>query len=358
MKKIISLIIAMILLISSVYTSFAVTTMYAPDGRTANINDNDVEAWKNVGWYDYPVATVYAPDGRYAVISKNAVQAWKNVGWYDYPVVTMYAPDGRTAVISKNAVQDWKNVGWYDYPVVTVYAPDGRTAVISKNAVNDWIKVGWLTSPLKKNTMSPEGFWVKNYEFVVFQNGYYSSGAYPGDVYGSGEIKEMTALSDDEYRVTVLYPENYYGGDYCSAETSVFTLKFLDPNRIMLSDTYGSDIYTYAGKTFDDVMSKIDGTKEILTKGNAFSLTGVVEYSDSPSDIGNEYCSVMGDVRFDYNYYDIYGNLSKYSSRIFYTKRQPDTNLLKQYVGETVTVSGYFDSESHGVPYITGITIK
>ena len=77
MKKIISIITLIILTILLFCTASAVTTMYAPDGRTVKIHDHEVQAWKNVGWYDYPVSTVYAPDGRYAVISKNAVESWK-----------------------------------------------------------------------------------------------------------------------------------------------------------------------------------------------------------------------------------------------------------------------------------------
>lgn len=87
--------------------------VYAPDGRTSIIDKNDVEAWKEVGWYTIPVTTMYAPDGRASVIDKNDEEAWKEVGWYTMPVTTMYAPDGRTAVIDKKDVDAWKKVGWF-----------------------------------------------------------------------------------------------------------------------------------------------------------------------------------------------------------------------------------------------------
>lgn len=148
MKKIISVTLLITILLSS-FIGLASTsvTMYAPDGRTVNIWDYEVEAWKNVGWYDYPVTTVYAPDGRTAVIYTGDVQAWKNVGWYDYPVTTVYAPDGRTAVIYTGDVQAWKSVGWYTEPPKTYqneyayvlnqkiksYGNDGRFSLVYIN---------------------------------------------------------------------------------------------------------------------------------------------------------------------------------------------------------------------------------
>lgn len=96
---------------------------------------------------------------------------------------------------------------------------------------------------------------------------------------------------------------------------------------------------------------------KILEKGDIFSLTGIVDYSNKPSDIGQEYCFIKGENEVEYNYKDIYGEISKWSSDVFYTKGQ-DTALLKAYVGKSITISGEFDAESHGIPYITNIDIK
>ena len=90
--------------------------------------------------------------------------------------------------------------------------------------------------------------------------------------------------------------------------------------------------------------------------GDTFSVTGMVAYSDEPSDIGQEYCFITGDREIEYYYTDIYGEQSKWKSNVFYTKGE-DTPLLKEYVGREVTVSGIFDAESHGIPYITQIEI-
>ena len=95
----------------------------------------------------------------------------------------------------------------------------------------------------------------------------------------------------------------------------------------------------------------------VLSAGDTFSVTGIVEYSDEPSDIGKEYCSVTGSDKLEYLFIDIYGEESTWSSDTFFTRGR-DTELLKEYVGRKVTVSGFFDSESHGIPYITNITVK
>lgn len=95
---------------------------------------------------------------------------------------------------------------------------------------------------------------------------------------------------------------------------------------------------------------------KVLKKGDVFTITGMVDYSDEPSDIGQNYCSITGALTIEYLYTDIYEEESKWSSNVFYTKGK-DTILLKKYIGQQVTVSGVFDAESHGIPYITNIDI-
>ena len=95
---------------------------------------------------------------------------------------------------------------------------------------------------------------------------------------------------------------------------------------------------------------------KILEKGEAVSLSGMVGYSNRPSDIGEEYCLITIDKKIEYYYKDIYGETSKWSSNVFYTKGE-DTAVLKEYTGKNVTVAGTFEAESHGIPYITNITV-
>lgn len=98
-------------------------------------------------------------------------------------------------------------------------------------------------------------------------------------------------------------------------------------------------------------------TEKIMKIGDGLAVTGMVEYSDEPSDIGQEYCFVTGTEEIKYRYTDIYGEESEWKSNVFFTKGD-DTALLKEYAGSVVTVSGIFDAESHGIPYITDITVS
>ena len=59
--------------------------MYAPDGRTIDIAQSEVEAYENVGWYKEPVVLMYAADGRTRYTLKSEVDAYKKVGWYTEP---------------------------------------------------------------------------------------------------------------------------------------------------------------------------------------------------------------------------------------------------------------------------------
>lgn len=103
-------------------------------------------------------------------------------------------------------------------------------------------------------------------------------------------------------------------------------------------------------------VSEMESVK-VVERGDNLTLTGVVDYSDKPSDIGQEYCFITTDKEIEYTYKDVYDGISKWSSSVFYTKGK-DTERLKEYVGKSITVSGVFDAESHGIPYITNIVIK
>ncbi|MBQ1947357.1 MAG: copper amine oxidase N-terminal domain-containing protein, partial [Clostridia bacterium] len=61
-------------------------TLYALDGRTIEVLENEVPAYLNVGWYksmQETQQTLYATDGRTVTVFKSEVPAYKNVGWYE-----------------------------------------------------------------------------------------------------------------------------------------------------------------------------------------------------------------------------------------------------------------------------------
>ena len=121
-------------------------TMYAPDGKTAVVPEDEKEDYENEGWYDTPVRMMYASDGRTLVVAEDEANEYESVGWYTEPVRTMYAPDGRSLVINESETKAYEGVGWYTEPVRTMYAPDGRTQIINESETEDYKKVGWYES--------------------------------------------------------------------------------------------------------------------------------------------------------------------------------------------------------------------
>ena len=95
-----------------------VTTIYAPDGRTAKVKTTEVKAYKAVGWNTVPTITVYSLDGNTINIWASEFFAYTAVGWYlgNTPLI-MYAPDGRTILVTIDQMNAYRNVGWSQYPI-------------------------------------------------------------------------------------------------------------------------------------------------------------------------------------------------------------------------------------------------
>ena len=64
--------------------SAAKTELYALDGRTLHVDENQIAAYTapGMGWYLEKPVTMYAPDGRTLVVAADQVEAHKAVGWY------------------------------------------------------------------------------------------------------------------------------------------------------------------------------------------------------------------------------------------------------------------------------------
>lgn len=148
MKKYFKIIISAMLLVSLVCTSAMAVTMYAPDGRTIDVPESDVELWQSVGWFTSPVVTIYAPDGREAKVLFADLEAYLSVGWYSVPVQYIYAPDGRCAVVEKNQVEAYVELGWYTEPVKIMYDLDGNTVLIFASDEEEYNKRGWYDAPV------------------------------------------------------------------------------------------------------------------------------------------------------------------------------------------------------------------
>lgn len=97
-----------ILFVFAFSLSASARTLYVPDGRTAEVSEQDVQRWESVGWYSYPVATLYALDGRTVAVRTSDVPAW-GCGEYYW---TLSSNERKTARISYPAVQKIAFADW------------------------------------------------------------------------------------------------------------------------------------------------------------------------------------------------------------------------------------------------------
>ena len=68
----------------------------------------------------------------------------------------LYAADGRTITVSNNAVEAYMKYDWYDAPVVTLYSKTGETTVVYKSDAHLHVAAGWLTEPYSPPQDEPE----------------------------------------------------------------------------------------------------------------------------------------------------------------------------------------------------------
>ena len=120
-------------------------TMYASDGRTVSVLEQDIEAWKAVGWFetaeDAKMITMYSTDGRSLTIPQYYRDAHLSVGWYntrEEVTITMYSTDGRTLEVYKDLAPAHNEVGWY-YNLsdvsVEMYDAEGNEYTVYKDFV-------------------------------------------------------------------------------------------------------------------------------------------------------------------------------------------------------------------------------
>ncbi len=172
MRKLWSLLLIVVLSMSVFTPCASAATMYSLDGRTIEVANWEIEAYRQVNWYYGKPTTMYAPDGRTLTIGENDVEAYENVGWYWGKPVTMYNWDGtRTLIIGENRVELYKSVGWFYGKPVTMYAKDGRTLLVGENEVEAYKNVGWYEKPFIKvyapNITEDEVHWFADPEDFV-----------------------------------------------------------------------------------------------------------------------------------------------------------------------------------------------
>ncbi len=154
--------ICLLLILSLMFTAFIpfakadYTVLYASDGRTKQVDSNDIEKWIAVGWFPSPeeaeIITMYSMDGREIKLPEYHREAFGNVGWYntiDEVTLTMYSMDGRSIVVYRDAAEAHNKVGWYynlSDVTVKMYDIGGNEYTIYKDNIEKELSNGLTTN--------------------------------------------------------------------------------------------------------------------------------------------------------------------------------------------------------------------
>lgn len=278
MKKKISLLLASLLIIITLTTNAA--TLYAPDGRSAEVKDEQVNSYLNLGWfknYSDVTTTLYAKDGRTAIVYNAQVDTYLNCGWYKEPYHTMYAEDGRTFQCLVTEIDLYKSVGWYEnYEdiLVDMFSNDGRVITVFKSEVEAYKNVGWYVRDLAYFQSKP---YFADYCDQYINGNIYMQMTYQEfcSLYGDKIISKSSLVQD------VLYDDSYFFEVYLPQAK----FSFMSPVG------RANDLYSYTLRHAEITGSSYKFGRDINVGDNAFEIYNVLP---TPSIIRFNYT--------DYNY--------------------------------------------------------
>ena len=181
---------ATLLMATSVYA--AKTELYALDGRTIFVDENQIEAYtaEGMGWYLEKPVTMYALDGRSLVVAADQVEAHKAVGWHlenelpkesedtqsdaeiEAPVVKEEKPevpltvrikytDGTIIAVPAEHLKMYLALDWVEVDgesatseFVTMYNEDGISKQVPVGEVSKYELAGWSVKSPEKEYMT------------------------------------------------------------------------------------------------------------------------------------------------------------------------------------------------------------
>ena len=246
MKKTLKLLVAFAVLVCTLVLAVSAVTMYAPDGRTIDVNYTEVSAYEQVGWYQYPVTTLYAVDGRSIIISSSEVDAYKAVGWFE--LSKLYASDGRTISVLPWEVNAYVAYGWSVEPFVTMYALDGRTISVPASQVYSYSLVGWYQNynDVVQTLYSADGKTISVYKAQV--PSYTALGWSEIQVYNTSVVyyPETTIPKYDSYVYGIYKRYDYVDGVHVYSYKSSFLAKndYIDLLEALGWDYFNSEVYS------------------------------------------------------------------------------------------------------------------
>ncbi|MBR1968754.1 MAG: hypothetical protein IKA17_00140 [Clostridia bacterium] len=245
-KAFVSLVLVACLLMSTVAYATDVL-LYALDGRTIAVNENEVEAYtaEGMGWFLNKPVEMYALDGRTIMVPQESVEAYKSVGWFLKDETPAPAPspeptpvpetpaqpvekrvavkytDSTVVSVPEIHVEMYKALGWVvadevevKAETVVMYNPDGVEKEIDVKDVAKYEQAGWVkTKPVVKKMMVysydgqskeiPE----KEYKTYEAQGWYhaYDAAVYSYAVFGlNGEKGAQALMGEKKYEEAFL----------------------------------------------------------------------------------------------------------------------------------------------------------
>lgn len=192
-----SLILCFILFMP-VFSTDGIVSIYAPDGREAQVLSGEAESYFLLGWYPEPVCTMYSTDGKTIVVTKREMKNYLSEGWYEKPVSIIYSVDGRQAVVYRTEIEAYLIVGWYSEPPIKLYASDGRECIVVESQRNAYVSLGWYENidDVSKIMISPEG--VEERIYSDFYSDKFSEGYIVKNERVIDPLKPMIALTYDD----------------------------------------------------------------------------------------------------------------------------------------------------------------
>lgn len=132
---------------AAVYLYSNSTVIYNESGQHKRVLSFNAEKYTNNGWYTAPVRTMYATDGRTLCIYENETADYENVGWYTEPVTLMYAPEDVTIYVKQSEISNYESAGYSTEPILAMYDASGNAIYIKQSEIEAYKADGYLTEP-------------------------------------------------------------------------------------------------------------------------------------------------------------------------------------------------------------------
>ncbi len=168
-----------ICLLASTAVYAADVMLYALDGRTISVSENDVAAYtaEGMGWFINKPVEMYALDGRTITVPYESVESYKNVGWFvkeeakeetpSVPVapapkkVAVKYTDSTVVSVPEEHVEMYKALGWVladeseiEPKTVVMYNTDGESKEIDIKDIAKYEQAGWVKTKPVINKMT------------------------------------------------------------------------------------------------------------------------------------------------------------------------------------------------------------